>query len=214
MIHLLQAEGYEVEGAAFGAEALHLLEDRAFDLVILDLGLPDMDGITACRRIRAKWKIPILMLTARTDALDKVVGLETGADDYLTKPFNAQELVARVRAQLRRTKEYGGEPSASNKFTLGDLVVDYDRREASLGSGVLDLTSKEYEVLAYLTRNCDRALSREQIFEQVWGYELEFSTNTLDVHMYRLRKKIEENPDQPRYLHTLRGYGYKLSLRD
>jgi DNA-binding response OmpR family regulator len=207
VVSLLLAEGYEVTGVAFGTEAIKALEEKPVDLVVLDLGLPDMDGITACRRIRSKWKLPIIMLTARTDPMDKVLGLETGADDYLTKPFNAQELIARVRAQLRRNKEYSGDG-----FDLGDLKVDYGRREVSVRGKLLDLTSKEYEVIAYLSQNSGRALSREQIFEHVWGYELDFTTNSLDVHMYRIRKKLEVDPESPKYLHTLRGYGYKLGL--
>jgi two-component system alkaline phosphatase synthesis response regulator PhoP len=159
--------------------------------------------------------MPILALTARTDPMEKVVGLETGADDYLTKPFNPKELVARVRAQLRRSKEYrAAAPTLAEEpcFELGLLRVDFDRREVSIGTRPLELTSKEYEVIAYLARNSGRALSRDQIFQEVWGYEMDFSTNSLDVHMYRIRKKIEPDPEHPRYLHTLRGYGYKLSL--
>ncbi len=215
LVGLLQAEGYDVIGVTFGAEALDSLETRPPDLVLLDLGLPDMDGITLCRRIRMKWTMPILTLTARTDPMEKVIGLETGADDYLTKPFNASELVARVRAQLRRNKEYrSGQiaPLDEPTFRIGDLRVDFDRREVTLGDKLLELTSKEFDVIAYLARNSGRALSRDQIFQQVWGYDLDFSTNSLDVHMYRIRKKLERDPEKPRYLHTLRGYGYKLSL--
>lgn len=213
VVSLLRAEGYIVDGVTLGSEALTALGQVGYDLIILDLGLPDMDGIAACRRIRVHWTTPILMLTARTDALDKVMGLETGADDYLTKPFNAHELVARVRAQLRRSNRYKSQaPAETSKFVLGEICVDYDRREVKVGERTLDLTSKEYEIVVYLTRNEGRALSREQIFEHVWGYEMEYSTNSLDVHMYRLRRKIEENQEKPRYLHTLRGYGYKLSL--
>lgn len=215
LLSLLRSEGYDVMGVSYGEEAIKSLEARPVDLVVLDLGLPDMDGITACRRIRGKWHVPILMLTARTDPLDKVMGLEMGADDYLTKPFDAKELIARVRAHLRRSKQYGSPvegTSNANVFTLGALKVDFGRREVLVNDRVVELTSKEYEVVAYLAQNCDRAISRDQLFQTVWGYDMDFSTNSLDVHVYRIRKKLEENPEKPQYFHTLRGYGYKLSL--
>jgi DNA-binding response OmpR family regulator len=214
LVRLLQDEGYESEGVGSGEEALARLETHRPDLVVLDLGLPGMDGLTTCRRIRKRWRMPVLMLTARNDAADKALGLETGADDYLAKPFEPIEFIARVRAQIRRFHEYRAEPETapSSAFTLGDLRIDYDKREVSLGERVLELTTREYEVLAYLSRNRDRAVSREQLFEHVWGFEMEFTTNSLDVHMYRIRKKLEANPDRPRYLHTIRGFGYKLTL--
>ena len=156
------------------------------------------------------------MLTARTDPADKVMGLEMGADDYLTKPFDAKEFIARVRAHLRRSKQYATANDesevAEHVFNLGSLKVDFNRREVSVDDRVIVLTSKEFDVIAYLAQNCDRAISRDQLFQTVWGFDLDFSTNSLDVHVYRLRKKIEKNPDTPQFIHTLRGYGYKLSL--
>ena len=210
----MRAEGYVADGVASGEEALQRLEEGPTELVVLDLGLPGMDGLTTCRRIRMRWHMPVLMLTARTDAMDKVLGLETGADDYLTKPFDAIEFVARVRAQLRRSKDYQA-PAAktqSEGLDLGGLHVDFTKRSVAVDGETLDLTSREFEIIGYLAKNCDRAISRDQLFEQVWGYEMDFNTNSLDVYMYRIRKKIEKNPDKPVYLHTLRGYGYKLSL--
>lgn len=214
LVRLLMAEDYEVIGVASGEEALTRLEASTAELVVLDLGLPGMDGLTTCRRIRKKWNMPVLMLTAKTDAMDKVLGLETGADDYLTKPFEAIEFIARVRAQLRRQTNYQ-EPVAKESqktFELGKIKVDQDRRIVTVQGKTIDLTSREYEMLVYLAANCDRAVSREQLFEQVWGYEMDFSTNSLDVHIYRLRKKLEANPEKPEYLHTIRGFGYKLSF--
>lgn len=214
LLKLLRAEGYEAEGVASGEEALERLETHTPEMVVLDLGLPGMDGLTTCRRIRMRWHMPVLMLTARTDAMDKVLGLETGADDYLTKPFDAIEFIARVRAQLRRARDYKtAQPKeASRAFELGGMSVDYDKRCVTVDGRTLDLTSREFDIIAYLAANCDRAISRDQLFEQVWGYEMDFNTNSLDVYMYRIRKKLEGNPDKPTYLHTLRGYGYKLSL--
>lgn len=214
LLKLLQAEGYRAKGVASGEDALESLAQETPDMVVLDLGLPVMDGLTTCRRIRKQWHMPILMLTARTDAMDKVMGLETGADDYLTKPFEPMEFIARVRAQLRRLQDYQATPvkESTNVFELGNVKIDFDRREVIVAGRVLELTSREYEVLAYLAHNCDRAISREQLFETVWGFELDFSTNSLDVHIYRLRKKLEDAPENPKYLHTIRGYGYKLAL--
>ncbi len=214
LIKLLSSDGHQVEGVASGEEGLQRLSGRRYDMVVLDLGLPGMDGFATCRKIRAAFHMPILMLTARTDAMDKVLGLETGADDYLTKPFDAKEFMARVRAQLRRATDYQSAeaPKTEGSYSIGDLVVDFERREISVGGRKIDLTSREYDIVAYLAKNPDRAISREQLFETVWGYELELSTNSLDVYIYRIRKKIEENPNEPTYLHTLRGFGYKLSL--
>lgn len=213
ILRLLESEGYSCSGVTSGEDALAKLGEKPTDLVILDLTLPGMDGITTCRRIRKAHRMPILMLTGRSDSTDKVLGLETGADDYLTKPFEAIELIARVRAQLRRTQEYRQEAERKGKvFELGDLQVNYDRRTAVIRGVKMDLTAREYELLAYLAENCDRAISREQLFERVWGYDLDFSTNSLDVHIYRIRKKLEQKISQPEYLHTVRGYGFKLSL--
>jgi DNA-binding response OmpR family regulator len=207
---LLTREGYDVVAVSSGEEALNLLGEDRYDLVVLDLGLPGIDGIATCRRLRTKSHIPVLMLTARTDAMDKVLGLEVGADDYLTKPFEPAEFMARVRAQLRRHREYQGTPSVEAAQVVGDLKIDPQLRDVLVGDKPAGLTNREYELVAYLAKNLDRAISRDMLFEQVWGYDMDFNTNSLDVYMYRIRKKLEIDPNSPRYLHTMRGYGYKM----
>ena len=207
---LLEAEGYAVTGVASGEEALSLLERESVDLVVLDLGLPGIDGLTTCRRIRSKWLMPVIMLTARTDAMDKVVGLEVGADDYLTKPFEGSELIARVRAQLRRQQQYQAVAKATDTLNVGELTIDFGQREVHVNSVPANLTNREFEIIRYLAKNLDRAISRDMLFETVWGYELDFNTNSLDVYIYRIRKKIEKDANNPKYLQTMRGFGYRL----
>lgn len=209
---LLEGEGYTVLVASSGEDALSLLERDPADLVVLDLGLPGIDGLTTCRRIRHKWLMPVIMLTARTDAMDKVVGLEVGADDYLTKPFEGSELVARVRAQLRRQQQYQQDPSrAAGTLQIGELVIDFSQRDVMVRGEPVNLTNKEFEIVRYLSKNMDRAISRDMLFETVWGYELDFNTNSLDVYIYRIRKKIEVDPNNPQYLQTMRGFGYRMT---
>lgn len=207
---LLTSQGYEVDSATSGEDAIKHLSECSVDLMVLDVGLPGIDGISLCRRIRSKWHFPVIMLTARTDAMDKVVGLEVGADDYLTKPFEPMELLARVRAQLRRSTEYQMEATLPDRIEVGDLVIDGELRDVLVSGQAAGLTNREYELLEYLARNSGRVLSRDTLFEKVWGYEIDFNSNSLDVYIYRIRKKIEPDPDNPRYLHTLRGYGYKF----
>lgn len=208
---LLKQNGYEVRTAPSGEEGLQRLTEKEPDLMVLDLGLPGVDGISLCRRIRSTHRFPIIMLTARTDAMDKVIGLEVGADDYLTKPFDPAELLARVRAHLRRSIEYQApaQEGREAKMEIDDLRVDFEAREAFVKDKPTQLTAKEFDLLAYMVRNAGRALSREQLFETVWGYDIQFSSNTLDVFVYRLRSKIEE-PLGKRFIHTVRGYGYKF----
>jgi DNA-binding response OmpR family regulator len=208
---LLTAEGYYCQTAVSAAEARHALEGDPFDMIVLDVGLPDQDGFTLCRQIRAKHRMPILFLTARDDNADKVVGLEVGADDYLTKPFAPRELVARVRAQLRRVMEYNRAPEAPNQIALGSLVVDMDRRDALRDGESAHLTEREFELLLLLARHRDKALATHWIFENVWGFDAEMGVKTLAVYIRRLRCKIEADPDNPQFLHTVRGFGYKLS---
>ena len=212
---LLGLHGYQCTTAVTGAEALRLLDtEEVFDLLILDIGLPDMDGVTVCRRVRAKHSLPIMMLTARDSSSDKIVGLEVGADDYVTKPFEPQEILARVRAHLRRTREYDAGPSAEHKIVLGRVVVDHDLHDAVVDGVPVHLTAREFDLLYLLARNRDRALSRDRIFEEIWGYDAELGAKALAVCVRRLRCKIEADPDNPVYLHTVRGYGYKLSDSD
>jgi two-component system alkaline phosphatase synthesis response regulator PhoP len=150
------------------------------------------------------------MLTARSDTVDKVIGLEVGADDYLTKPFDPSELVARVRAQMRRIQEYQSSPTQSENVSFGEVTVNYEKRDVVLRGEPVGLTNREFELVAFLAENRERAISRETLFEKVWGYEMEFNTNSLDVYIYRIRKKIEADPNHPLYLVTMRGYGYKI----
>ncbi len=211
VVKLLAGEGYAVTAVTSGEEALDYLDKQPVNLVVLDLGLPGIDGLTTCRRIRQKWKMPVLMLTARTDAMDKVIGLEIGADDYLTKPFEATELVARVRAHIRRHQQYSSGQAANEKPQIvGDLSIDHAHRTVHLNAALVQLTNKEFELIAYLAKNLDRAISRDSLFESVWGYEMDYNTSSLDVYIYRIRKKIELDPNKPRYLQTMRGFGYRM----
>lgn len=205
---LLAREGYEVETATSGEDGLMLLEERPFDLLILDLGLPGDDGISTCKKVRQKWNFPVLMLTARSELIDKITGFEVGADDYLTKPFESSELVARVRAHLRRSRHYQKSDASTGQF--GRLVIDFEKRDALVDGRPVSLTNREYELLSFLARNPDRAVSRAALFKSVWGYDMDFNSNSLDVYIYRIRKKIEADANNPEYLLTMRGYGYKL----
>jgi two-component system, OmpR family, response regulator VicR len=207
---LLTAEGYYCCTAVNAEEARRVLAEGEFDMVVLDVGLPDMDGFTLCRQIRAAHRMPILYLTARADNADKVIGLEVGADDYLTKPFVPRELVARVRAHLRRSNEYSRPANAPDTVTLGALVVDADRRDAYVNGKPVHLTEREFELLHLLARHRDKALATNWIFENIWGYDGEQGLKTLAVYTRRLRCKIEADPDHPVYLLTIRRYGYKL----
>ncbi|HRI44847.1 MAG TPA: response regulator transcription factor [Fimbriimonadaceae bacterium] len=204
--------GYDAETAASGEDALAMLDDTKVDLAILDVGLPGMDGVALCRRLRTKWRFPVIMLTARSESMDKVVGLEVGADDYLTKPFQPVELLARVRAQLRRAREYSeaSMPNGEDRIVVGDLQIDFGRRQVLVEGRPADLTNREFELLAYLAKNRDVAVPRDSLFESIWGYDIDFNSNSLEVYVYRIRKKIEKDPLKPRYLLTLRGYGYKF----
>ena len=208
---LLRSQGYEIRTAGDGAEAGRAAREFAPDLAILDVGLPDTDGMTLCRELRRDHRFPIIMLTALAESGEKIQGLEAGADDYLTKPFDPGELLARVRAQLRRTQEYS---VATGRITIGGLVVDVSGREASVEGRSLDLTNKEFALLAHLAQNVGRVVSREDLFSHSWGFDISFGSNSLDVYIYRLRRKLEAHADRPRYLHTIKGYGYKLEDTD
>lgn len=204
----LRADGFTVEGVEAGGAALELAPDFLPDLVILDLGLPDIDGEEVCRQLRLGQetaRVPILMLTARTELDDRVSGLDSGADDYLTKPFEREEILARIRALLRRTP-----PRGSAVLKVGDLRLAPDAREVSRDGRDIDLTKTEFELLEYLMRNERLVISRETLLEEVWEYDLASGdTNTLDVFISNLRRKLEEG-GEPRMLHTKRGSGYVL----
>lgn len=207
----LLKENYGVVAATDGVQALETARSERPDMIILDLMLPKLSGLEVCRILRKEMTVPILMLTAKTEEVDKIVGLEIGADDYVTKPFSMRELMARIRAMLRRADmakpEAGGEPVT---LKAGDLEIDVGRHQVLLRSSPLDLTSKEYDLLVFLARNKGFVFSREHLLEKVWGYDYAGNTRTVDVHIRWLRQKIEADPAQPRYLKTVRGAGYKL----
>ncbi len=200
----LEREGFTVEEALDGAEALRKIRSLNPALVVLDLMLPEVDGWEVCRRTRVDSDVPIIMLTARSDDVDKIVGLELGADDYLTKPFNPRELVARVKAILRR---YERSLRPGKALHLGDLTIDPSSREATLGTQTLELRTKEFDLLYTLAEHRGQVLTREQLLELVWGYDFYGETRTVDVHIAHLRKKLRGSEVQ---IETLRGVGYKL----
>ncbi len=200
----LRQEGHDVKAAGDGVEALTVAEQFVPDLVILDLGLPRLDGVEVCRRLRAASDVPILILTARSETGDRVEGLDSGADDYLVKPFERQELLARLRALMRRRP-----PRGSASLVVGDLVLNPDTREVRRGEREIELTNREFELLEYLMRNERLVISRERLLEEVWGYDPAAMTNTIDVFVSNLRRKLEEG-GEPRLLHTKRGAGYVL----
>jgi len=200
----LRAEGHEVRSAADGVEALSEAERFVPDLVVLDLGLPRLDGAEVCRRLRAESDVPILILTARSETEDRVSGLDSGADDYIVKPFERQELLARIRALLRRRP-----PRGSASIVVGDLSINPDTREVRRGEREIELTKREFELLEYLAENQKLVISRERLLEEVWGYDPTDDTNTIDVFISNLRRKLEDD-GEPRLLHTKRGAGYVL----
>ena len=207
----LQKDGYNVATAIDGAEAVEIARREKPDLIILDVMLPKMNGFEVCRILRKEMIVPILMLTAKTEETDKIVGLEIGADDYMTKPFSMRELIARVRAILRRAKMAESEPADEKTLLkINDLEIDAARHMVSLRETELYLTSKEFDLLAFLARNRGLVFNREQLLEKVWGYDYAGDTRTVDVHIRWLRRKIETNPKNSKYLITVRGTGYKL----
>jgi two-component system, OmpR family, response regulator MprA len=200
----LRNEGYEVRTSADGAEALDVAAGFTPDLVVLDLGLPGMDGVEVCRRLRSDGDVPILMLTARAETEDRVTGLDSGADDYLVKPFERKELLARMRALLRRRP-----PRGMASLAVADLRLSPDTREVYRGDRPVELTNREFELLEYLMRNERLVVSRERLLEEVWGYDPMAMTNTIDVFISNLRRKLEAG-GEPRVLHTKRGAGYVI----
>ncbi len=212
----LAKQGYQVFTAADGLAAIEIARREKPDLIVLDLMLPGLDGLEVCRVLRRDMNVPILMLTARADEVDRIVGLEIGADDYLTKPFSMRELLARVKALLRRVRLTREEALAealtaeNDILSAGDLVVDQSRRVAYRGGQALALKPRELDLLAYLLRHRGVALSREQLLQQVWGWDYVGSTRTVDVHVRWLREKVEDDPAAPSRIVTVRGIGYRL----
>ena len=203
----LENDGYEVLTGSDGVEALEIASSQPVDLIILDLMMPRMDGLETCQRIREFSDVPIIMLTAKADDMDKLMGFEHGADDYLTKPFNILELKARVRALLRRSGGSRREERAS-VLTCGHITLDVDARNAYNDGVLMDLTAKEFDLAELLMRNPNRVYSREALLDSIWGYEYRSDIRTVDVHIRRLREKLEENPAEPKYILTKWGVGY------
>jgi DNA-binding response OmpR family regulator len=203
----LQNEGYEVLTGTNGLEALECARSHNPDLIILDVMMPEMDGFTACARIREFSNVPIILLTAKADDMDKLMGFDHGADDYLTKPFNILELKARIRALLRRSGTTGKENTA-NTLTIGSITLDLDARNAYRCGTLADLTAKEFDVVEFLMRNPNRVYSREALLDTIWAYEYRSDIRTVDVHIRRLREKLEANPAEPKYIMTKWGVGY------
>jgi two-component system response regulator RegX3 len=206
---LLSKEGFEVEIAEDGPAAIAAFEKNGADLILLDLMLPGLSGTEVCRQIRAKSSVPIIMLTAKDSEIDKVVGLEIGADDYVTKPYSSRELIARIRAVLRRG-ELGDTTSVEGVLSVGPIRLDSDRHIISVNGEQIALPLKEFELLEFLMRNSGRVLTRMQLIDRVWGSDYVGDTKTLDVHIKRLRAKIEKDPANPEMIQTVRGMGYKL----
>jgi DNA-binding response OmpR family regulator len=207
----LRKDGYEVIAARDGREALDRFRDGRFDLVVLDVMLPKVDGIEVCRCLRARSQVPIIMLTAKDDEGDKVLGLEIGADDYITKPFSLRELRSRVKAALRRSEMIrASRQAAEEPINAGDMSIDFERRTVSVRGTGARLTYVEFEILAALARSPGRVLTREQLLEQVWGDSDYRDPRTIDVHIRHLREKLESDPRSPEYLFTVRGVGYRF----
>ncbi len=206
----LRKDGYEVVSAADGREALERFEEKKFDLVVLDIMMPKLNGIEVCRRLRARSQVPIIMLTAKDDEGDKVLGLEMGADDYITKPFSVREFRSRVRAALRRAEMPRGRTKPDEPIIQGDLRIDFERRAVTVRSEPIRLTYVEFEILAALAMFPGKVMTRENLLEHVWGDSAYRDPRTIDVHIRHLREKIEHDPRNPEYLFTVRGVGYRF----
>ena len=202
----LQNEGYEIITGSNGLEAVALAQNQKPDLIVLDVMMPEMDGMTACSKIREFSEVPIILLTAKTEDMDKLMGFDCGADDYMTKPFNILELKARIRALLRRAGVT--EKPQEKLLTVGSISLDLDGRNAYRSGVLVDLTAKEFDVVEFLMRNANRVYSREALLDTIWAYEYRSDIRTVDVHIRRLREKLEENPAEPKYIMTKWGVGY------
>ncbi len=203
----LEQDGYETETAYDGEEALKIARDKSISLIILDLMLPGIDGLTVCQKIREFSSVPIIMLTAKTEDMDKILGLEYGADDYLTKPFNILELKARIKAILRRVTNQNA-PGAKNTLSVGGIDLDYNLRRVKIGNKVIELTAKEFDLCDLFVSNPGKVYSRENLLDIVWGYDYPGDIRTVDVHVRRLREKIEPDAAAPTYILTKWGVGY------
>jgi two-component system OmpR family response regulator len=211
----LTKEGHDVITASDGVEALDVARDKKPDLIVLDVMLPKLDGFEVCRILRREMTVPILLLTAKASETDKVVGLELGADDYMTKPFSMREFLARIRAMLRRAEmtkmvESSAKETTPSIIKVGKLEIDFARHKVSQSGTTIDLSPKEFDLLTFLVKNREQVFSRDQLLEKVWGYDYAGDTRTVDVHVRWLRQKIEADPANPIHLLTVRGIGYKF----
>lgn len=210
LAYLLGKEGFDVIVADTGTAAVELFDKHGADLVLLDLMLPGLSGTEVCKQLRIRSAVPIIMLTAKDAEIDKVVGLELGADDYVTKPYSSRELIARIRAVLRRHSDLGEIDEDHSSLVAGPVRMDVDRHQVSVNNASISLPLKEFELLEFLMRNSGRVLTRMQLIDRVWGSDYVGDTKTLDVHIKRLRAKIESDPANPIFIQTVRGLGYKL----
>ena len=202
----LEQEGYTVVTAFDGEEAIRLAHDENIDLILLDLMLPKVDGLTACRSIRSFSDVPIIMLTAKSEDIDKILGLEYGADDYITKPFNIREVTARIKAILRRVNPV--QKGDNDKIVSGDITLDYNFRRIMIGDKVIELTGKEFDLMELFLRNPGKVYTRDNLLDIAWGFDYPGDVRTVDVHIRRLREKVEPNPAEPTYIKTKWGVGY------
>lgn len=212
LAYLLKKESYEVEVAVNGAQAIESFNTFGPDLILLDLMIPEVSGTEVCRVIRSTSQVPIIMLTAKDSEIDKVVGLELGADDYVTKPYSSRELLARIKAVMRRNSTDAHPTEDGHELIAGPIRMDLDKHQVTVNSIAVTFPLKEFELLEYLMRNSGRVLTRSQLIDRVWGNDYYGDTKTLDVHIKRLRAKIESDPANPTIIHTIRGLGYKLEI--
>ena len=206
----LSPEGYHILEASNGKEAIAKIESEHVDLILMDIMMPEMDGVTATVKLRETSNIPIILLTAKSEDSDKILGLNVGADDYITKPFNPMEVIARVRSQLRRYTMLGGTKQSSNEIVVGSIVMDDDAKIVKVDGEVISLTPVEYGILKLLMTNLNKVLSSEEIYENVWNDEAISGDGVVAVHIHHLREKIEINPSNPRYITVVWGHGYKM----
>jgi two-component system response regulator RegX3 len=212
LAYLLKKESYDVEVAVNGKDAIELFNSFAPDLILLDLMIPEVSGTEVCRVIRSTSQVPIIMLTAKDSEIDKVVGLELGADDYVTKPYSSRELLARIKAVMRRNSNESSQFDEGVELSVGPIRMDLDKHTVTVNSNPVTFPLKEFELLEYLMRNSGRVLTSSQLIDRVWGNDYFGDTKTLDVHIKRLRAKVEADPANPTIIHTIRGLGYKLEI--
>ena len=208
----LEQEGMEVDCAYDGEEAVQKAKENEYDIILLDVMLPKLDGFEVCQQIREFSSVPVIMLTAKGDDMDKILGLEYGADDYITKPFNILEVKARIKAIIRRTKKKAPEKENRKVVEKGDLHLDCDSRRLNIGGKEINLTAKEFDLLELMALKPNKVYSRDHLLNAVWGYDYPGDVRTVDVHIRRLREKIEANPSEPKYVHTKWGVGYYFNV--